>query len=72
MRNKVYTKSSVSAQSHNSKFKIAEDEDIYDSYSQEEDDDFGDEWDDLQDSVTFDKQRVKIDKAIKKNGDRIK
>lgn len=72
MRNKVYTKSSVSAQSHNSKFKIAEDEDIHDSYSQEEDDDFGDEWDDLQDSVTFDKQRVKIDKAIKKSGDRIK
>ncbi len=48
-------------------------EDMYINDSlMEDDEDFGDEWDDMQDSVTFDKQRIKIDNSIKKSGDRIK
>jgi hypothetical protein len=71
-----YNSSGYNTQSTNTrpgKFSAESDDNLYINDSMlEDEDDYGDEWDDMQDSVTFDKQAVKINNAIKKNGDRIK
>jgi hypothetical protein len=65
-----------SANPNSGRFAVEVEDNLYvnDSRFEGEDEDEwdGDEWDDMQDSVTFDKQAIKINNAIRKNGDRIK
>jgi hypothetical protein len=74
-----YNSSGYNARSSNpnsGRFAVEVEDNLYvnDSRFEGEDEDEwdGDEWDDMQDSVTFDKQAIKINNAIRKNGDRIK
>ena len=67
---------SQSSKSNQGRFAAEVDDNLYISdlpFEDEDDDEWdGDEWEDMQDSVTFDKQAIKINNAIRKNGDRIK